>query len=200
MKYFNFDASLTSNERAMRETLIQHILKHPTTPPAFKQSYTALYDKHMITVQNQQITCLYPFATHVTEFKVQLLSQPDVYAMCAIDALGVHYLLHQPITIESQCATTHAPIMIQLSNQQIQHSEYTKDIHVLFKNIYPHTSCASTCCPNMLFFINRQALDDYYRTHINLTLPIEAHAEYFALSLDEANQVAQDIFEIQSNN
>ncbi|WP_412519128.1 organomercurial lyase [Staphylococcus simulans] len=195
MQYFNFDALLTPHEHQLRQALIQDIVEQPTTPPAFTEAHQALLDKHVIVVQDHLITCLYPFATHPTSFIVQLQDHTTVYAMCAIDALGIHYTLNEPIKIEAQCAETKAPIQISLKDGQLT-TDY-KEAYVLFKNLCSETQCADSCCPEIQFFVSKQALDQYYHTHINQNIAVENHTTYHALPLNEANTVAKEIFEIR---
>ncbi|MHD0398692.1 organomercurial lyase [Staphylococcus simulans] len=195
MQYFNFDALLTKHEHEQRQSLIQAIVSQPTTPPTFTEAYQSLLDKHVIVVQDHLITCLYPFATHPTLFKVQLPDHTTVYAMCAIDALGIHYTLNKPIHIEAQCAETKEPIQISLKNGQL-HTNHPKT-YVLFKNLSSETQCADSCCPEIQFFSNKKALDQYYHTHINQNITVENHTTYHDLPLNEANTVAKAIFDIR---
>lgn len=198
MHYFNFDALLTPHEHQQRQSLIREIVKQPTTPPAFTDAYQTLLDKHVIVVQDHLITCLYPFATHPTSFKVQLSDHTTVYAMCAIDALGIHYALNEPIHIEAQCAETKEPIQISLKNGQL--NTENPAIYVLFKNLCSETQCADSCCPEIQYFINKNALDQYYHTYINQNVAVENHTTYHALPLTEANTVAKEIFEVRETN
>lgn len=200
MQLFNFDALLTKDEHLLRQALIEKIVKQPKTAPRFQPQYQFLLDKHVMTTNDQYITCLYPFATHKTQFKVELNQHNTVYAMCAIDAIGVHYTLNQPIKIEAQCAQTHTPIHLSVEDGTIKNRVPSNDIYVLYKNLYRDTPCASTCCPDMLFFVNEAALKTYYQSHIDQHQSIDDSTEYYALTLDEANQAAKDIFSIRPKN
>jgi hypothetical protein len=61
------------------------------------------------------VTAAYPFAAAPTRHRVRLSSGRDVYAMCAIDALGIAFMLGEPTEVSSTDPGTGDPIAISLS-------------------------------------------------------------------------------------
>ena len=58
-----------------------------------------LADADAVHVVNGVVTVAYPFSGTPTPHRVELDGQPAVYAMCAIDALGMSAMLGHPVTI-----------------------------------------------------------------------------------------------------
>src|SRR5215831_684656 len=50
---------------------------------------------------DREITHAYPFSNEPTSHRVQLANGPQVYAMCAIDALGMPFMLKKDAKIRS---------------------------------------------------------------------------------------------------
>ncbi|WP_238989638.1 organomercurial lyase [Staphylococcus sp. MI 10-1553] len=95
-----------------------------------------------------------------------------VYTMCAIDAIGVYYTIHEDITIKSEDALTHVPIHLAVKNGQI---------------ITQKENCNLECCPYIHFFTSPQNIK-YYLEQVQFTGP------YQILNLDEANDIAKALF------
>jgi hypothetical protein len=60
------------------------------------------------------VTVAYPFSANPTRHRVRLSSGTEVFAMCAIDALGIAFMLHEGTTIVSADPGTGEPIEISL--------------------------------------------------------------------------------------
>jgi hypothetical protein len=62
-----------------------------------------------------QIRAAYPFSATPTPHLVDLAGRPRVYAMCAIDALGIAAMTHTPVTITSTDPYTGGPVTVTVS-------------------------------------------------------------------------------------
>ena len=77
---------------------------------------SALHDVDAIQLApDGQIGVAYPFSTTPTRHRVRTGDQVDVYAMCAVDALGMSAMLGQDTRIESVDVTTGQPIAVTMS-------------------------------------------------------------------------------------
>lgn len=77
---------------------------------------TALHELDAIRLTQQgEITVAYPFSATPTRHRVRIADQVDVYAMCAVDALGMSAMLGQDTRIESVDVTTGQPIAVTMS-------------------------------------------------------------------------------------
>jgi len=61
------------------------------------------------------VTAAYPFSAAPTRHRVRLSSGREVYAMCAIDALGIAFMLREPTEVSSTDPGTGESIAISLS-------------------------------------------------------------------------------------
>src|SRR5713226_4547728 len=68
---------------------------------------------------DRAITHAYPFSNEPTSHQVQLVDGPQVYAMCAVDALGMPFMLKKDAKIHSACAQCRGEIQIQIQSGQI---------------------------------------------------------------------------------
>lgn len=73
----------------------------------------ALHDMDAIRVTSYgEIAVAYPFSAIPTRHRVRIGDRVDVYAMCAIDALGIAPMLGQDTVIESVDITTGRPVSL----------------------------------------------------------------------------------------
>lgn len=74
---------------------------------------TALHDVDAIRLgPDGRVAVAYPFSTAPTRHRVRIGDRTDVYAMCAIDALGVSAMLDEDTRIESVDVTTGHPVTV----------------------------------------------------------------------------------------
>ena len=61
-----------------------------------------------------QITAAYPFSALPTRHRVQITGSAAVFAMCAIDALGISAMTGRPVVIESADPSTGEPVTVHV--------------------------------------------------------------------------------------
>ena len=64
---------------------------------------------------DRSITHAYPFSNEPTSHRVQLDSGPRVFAMCAIDALGMPFMLKRDAEIESSCIECGSAVRVRIA-------------------------------------------------------------------------------------
>src|SRR6266542_2630505 len=57
----------------------------------------------IINFKDNQIICSYPFSDKATDFTVEIENNSTVFALCATDAFGIHFLTKQHCVIKSKC-------------------------------------------------------------------------------------------------
>jgi hypothetical protein len=62
--------------------------------------------------QAGQITAAYPFSAIPTRHRVQISGEASVFAMCAIDALGISAMTGRPVVMESADPSTGEPVTV----------------------------------------------------------------------------------------
>jgi Alkylmercury lyase len=89
------------------------------------------------------IRCAYPFSATPTAHLVDIEGGPSVYAMCAIDALGMSAMLHRDVTIRSTDPRNGRPITVTVHNG---HARWTPGSVVVVDGAIT-TSPGGDCCP-----------------------------------------------------
>ena len=111
---------LDPTEKAVQHAILRTFATtgHPPTPSDLDaltadsgrgttEILTALHDVDAIQLApNGRIALAYPFSATPTRHRVRIDDRVDVYAMCAIDALGIAAMLDQDTRIESFDVTT----------------------------------------------------------------------------------------------
>ncbi len=104
-----------------------------------------LIDKGLAAMQDGgKITGLYPLSTLPTNHRVQIKGGNSVYAMCAIDSLGVAYELEKDVVISSSCSYCKRNIIIEIVEEKV--SMVTPDTALaLHVSLSDYKDWASTC-------------------------------------------------------
>ena len=113
----------------------------------------------IINFRNNQIICSYPFSNKPTDFTVKIENNSTVFALCATDAFGIHFLTQQNCIVESKCPCCQENLNIVLSGGQVTQSNPANIVE--FVSLPENCGCTSdSFCPTIKFFCNRD--------HINL--------------------------------
>ncbi len=129
------------------------------------------------------ITHAYPFSNELTPHGVRLADGPEVYAMCAIDALGMPFMLKRDAEIDSACAECGEAIHIEIKDAGVARVS-PPGIVVWYAAVADGCVAATDLCPDLNFFCSREHLDA--RT---------AGREGRTLTLEEALQRGRQVFE-----
>jgi hypothetical protein len=70
---------------------------------SMRQALLKLDDDDLIRIQAGQVDMAYPFSASPTPWVVRLPSGQELYACCAVDALGIAPMIGQSIEIRSRC-------------------------------------------------------------------------------------------------
>ena len=97
------------------------------------------------------VTHAYPFSNERTAHRVRLADGPEVFAMCAIDALGMPFMLKREASIESLCEDCGVAVRIEVQDREIVgHSP--ADTVVWLGERAADCVAATDLCPNLNFF------------------------------------------------
>lgn len=105
----------------------------------------------------------YPFSATPTRHHVQLSPGSAVYAMCAIDALGMPAMLHTDATITTLDPITNDPITVTVTNGQSTWNPPTATAFV--GAISDDGPSADTCCDHLNLFTNTTNAQSWMDTH-----------------------------------
>jgi hypothetical protein len=109
------------------------------------------------------IAVAYPFSTHPTRHRVRIADRVDVYAMCAIDALGISAMLGQDTRIESLDVTSGEPISVTMTPDG---TTWEPNLAVVFVGAASGGGPSSECCCDYLnFFTDHDSARDWTAAH-----------------------------------
>jgi hypothetical protein len=124
------------------------------------------------------IAVAYPFSGRPTPYRVDLAGGPAVFAMCAVDALGIPQMLRCDGRISSVEPTSGQPITVEIHAGSWRFQPATTV--VLSGRTAAGDACdraAGWCCPYINFHTDPQAADTYLRAHPDMTATLFSQAE-----------------------
>jgi hypothetical protein len=129
------------------------------------------------------IASAYPFSAAPTRHRVQIAGGARVYAMCAIDALGVPAMLDTDVRIESADPVSSEPITMTIHNQAVTAHPATTVVFVGTQS--SQGPSADTCCNFLNFFTDRHTAQRWTDAH--------PHVSGGILDLADAQQLGKHI-------
>lgn len=116
----------------------------------------------IISTNGGEIISAYPFSAIPTPHKVVFEDGHEVYALCATDALGIHFLVNEDITVLSKCPECGGVIEIVVKDGRID--SYSPEGIIEFVSSVEGCGCtAETLCPFINFFCSEEHLDEWRR-------------------------------------
>jgi len=107
----------------------------------------------------QEIVSVYPLSLTPTPHRIILEDGTRLFAMCAVDALGVPLMFNKNVKILSQCEKCDQEITIEIINEKITSVSHP-DITICSpkSQIYP---AAETTCPLVNFFCSKKHAQEW---------------------------------------
>lgn len=125
-----------------------------------------------------RITSAYPFSGTPTPHQVTVADGRPVYAMCAVDALGIPFMLGRDATIRSADPMTGAPVRVEVRAGEARWDP--ADAVVFIGTAGGDGPAAQTRCPVINFFASAATAAAYQRAHPDVTGQILTPAEAVA--------------------
>jgi len=129
-----------------------------------------------------EIRGAYPFKEQ-SDYEVLLKDAGKVYAMCAVDALGIPYMLDKDAAITSKCTYCGREIRIKVENKEV--TRHNGDIVVWAGKTCCSFKAATSVCHTLNFFCSREHAEKWRN---------EEKQEGWALTLPEALYVGKKLF------
>lgn len=130
------------------------------------------------------ILAAYPFSATPTLHRVEFQGVHSVFAMCAVDALGIPFMLDTDATIHSQCSHCGDAVWVMVVNGE---TTYTPDGLVVAYTPVNASCCPATDqCPLINFFCSPAHAQAWQEQNPHLTVEI--------LTLPEAVQCGTRLF------
>ena len=112
--------------------------------------------------EKTHIVSAYPFSGSQTAHAVLLGGHTTRYAMCAIDALGMPFMLGQGARIRSTCFFCHMPVTVDIAEGLLQ--EASPSTLVVWLSEQDGCCVAEVRCPVMNFFCEEAHLQAWHAT------------------------------------
>lgn len=130
--------------------------------------------------ESLEILVAYPFSARPSDHRVRLDREREVYAMCAIDALGIPFMLRTVAEVVSHDPTTGQEVWARISPGEGVWWEPDEAVVLAAMKAGPGPA-ACTCCAFINFFASHAGAERYLREHVGLqgeilTLPDAAEA------------------------
>jgi len=114
----------------------------------------------------QEIVSIYPFSLTPTEHQIILENEKRLFAMCAVDALGMPIMFNKKAKIISQCKKCKQEITIEVKSEKIA---WVSHPNIMIwspgRQIAP---AAETCCPMVSFFCCKEHLQEWTKENPDL--------------------------------
>ncbi len=168
------EARLSPQEDAVRKYILRDFAKTGKPPsdqaiaeamklPSLEsanQIIEKLNQADILTKEGGEIISAYPFSAKATRHKVVFQDGHEVYALCATDALGIHFMLHEDIAVRSRCPECESEMKIEVKEGKVASS--------VPENVVEFVSCRELCgctaktfCPFMNFFCSQEHLEKW---------------------------------------
>ncbi len=119
-----------------------------------------LHKADILTVEGGEIVSAYPFSAKKSRHKVMFPDGHEIYSLCATDALGIHFMLGENITVRSRCPECEGEMKIEVKDGKI--ASHAPEGVVEFVSSGDHCGCtAKTFCPFMNFFCSKDHLEKW---------------------------------------
>ncbi len=126
------------------------------------QTIEKLETADILSTGEGKIVSAYPFSALETPHKVVFEDGPEVYALCATDALGIHFMLDKDITVLSKCPECEKEMRIVVKAGGID--SFDPEGIIEFVSSREGDGCmAETLCPFINFFCSKGHLEEWRR-------------------------------------
>lgn len=124
-----------------------------------------LHKADILTKEGDDIVSAYPFSAKATRHKVLFQDGHEIYALCATDALGIHFMLHEDIAVRSRCPECEREMKIEMKDGKV--ASCIPEGVVEFVSSRKDCGCtAKTFCPFMNFFCSPEHLEKWRNKNV----------------------------------
>jgi len=116
--------------------------------------------------RTQKIISIYPLSLKPTQHHITLEDGATLFAMCAVDALGMPIMFNKNVRIASRCEECKQEMVFEVKNGEITFQSHPNAMICSPKShVYP---AAVTCCPLVNFFCCRKHADQWLTNNAGL--------------------------------
>jgi len=141
---------------------LAHALGLPLAPVLAACRTLAASDLIVWQDEKAHIVSAYPFSGLPTAHQVLLAGRPTLYALCAIDALGIPFMLGHGARMRSVCFFCHTPVHVDLDGGLLQRA--SPSTSVVWRSAREGCCHAAVRCPLTNFFCEEAHLQAWRAT------------------------------------
>ena len=115
----------------------------------------------------QQMVSIYPLSLEPTKHQVVLEDGKKLFAMCAVDAVGLPNMFNKDVEVISECGWCKEKITLEIKNGEVVAKSHPQ---VVIWNLERQEGpSAETCCPVINFFCSSEHLREWEELHPDLS-------------------------------
>lgn len=159
-------AGLPRPERALYRSILEGFIEGVPSPldSTPGDAVAPLIEADLIQTDGDgRLTVAYPFSAQPTRHRVTLNDGRDYYAMCAIDALGIPYMLDERGEVQAQEPETHGIVRVTVDPDG--DPTWTPAQAVAVAAFGDGCCLAQSACPHINLFASPDAATQYLDTH-----------------------------------
>ena len=154
-------AGLTPAERALYGSILRGFVDGRVPDPAAQEELRELVQRDLVALDGDSaVAAAYPFSARPTRHRVHTEDGRRYWAMCAIDAFGVAFLLTQAAEIQAREPRTGRPVTVVVDPAADTIAADPPGAFVAAARA--GTGCTAACaCPHINLFGSRGAAERY---------------------------------------
>jgi hypothetical protein len=159
-------ADLAQPERALYRTILQHFIEGAPSPlgAPCASAVAPLIEADLIqTDSGGRLTVAYPFSAQPTRHRVTLHDGRSYHAMCAIDAIGIPYMLDERGEVQAQEPDGQRIVRVTIDPDGGR--TWTPAQAVAVAALGDGCCLAESACPHINLFASPDAARRYLDTH-----------------------------------
>lgn len=178
--------------RAVYQSVLRHFARSGTAPAVGDlaapdgadavDALARLADMDLLAVDGGRLVAAYPFSPTPTAHVVYIGGGVRVYAMCAVDALGISPMLGHDTVIESVDPQTRQMVRVIMTGSDAYFTP--ADTVVVYAASGASGRSVDTCCTTINFFTSPVSAQDWIATHGHLTATLLDQRSALALGRD----------------
>lgn len=155
--------------RAVQQRVLRSFAEHGRAPKVEdERALVKLHADDFLRLDaSGQISAAYPFSAVPTPHRVRIDGGAEVFAMCAIDALGMAAMLGRTVHITSQDPHGGEPIAVTVT--AAGQASWAPGTAVVFAGQQADGAAAEVCCGHVNFFASAEAAEAWAAAHPQVT-------------------------------
>lgn len=120
LRLYIIDQVISEGAYSIEEGKQKALLALSMRPEEYDEIIAVLkFQDGLVADENGNVDFIYPVSALETKHHVKLADGREFTAMCAIDALGAAFTMHQDTVVDSECAVSGTPIHVEIKDGKV---------------------------------------------------------------------------------